>query len=317
MDAVIGASGFVGGNLRAKHDFAAQFTSANIDEAAGRAFDTVVCAAAPGSMVAANRTPEHDRALIDNLIASLSQIEARRFVLISSIAVLKDFAGGDDEGADAFQQDLAYGRHRRALEAFCAGHFPRCLVVRLPALYGAGLRKNFLFDLLNPTPSMLTPARAETVFEALAASDAAALRACYAWNETLGMHVLDRAALDAGGCRSVIEAEMLERELSAIGFTHPGSTFQYYGLDRLWTDIGVALEAELDTLHLATEPLQAARLHEAILGAQMPETGARLHREDMHTRHAGLWGREGPYLVDAGTTLDALAAFANAARRAS
>ncbi|MFT6775173.1 MAG: hypothetical protein ACJA1L_002892 [Paracoccaceae bacterium] len=317
MDAVIGASGFVGGNLRAQHDFSGRFTSATIDQAAGPAFDTVVCAAAPGSMVEANRTPERDRDRIDGLIASLSRIETRRFVLISSIAVLNDFAGGDDEATDAFQQDLAYGRHRCALEAFCTEHFSRCLVVRLPALYGAGLRKNFMFDLLNPTPSMLTPTRAQAVFAALAAPDAAALRACYAWNETLGMDLLDRAALVASGRKPAIEAGLMERELSAVGFTHPDSTFQYYGLYRLWADIGVALEAGLDTLHLATEPLLAARLHEAILGAPMPQTGARIHHEDMHTRHAGLWGRQGPYLMDAGTTLDNLRAFADAARRAA
>jgi hypothetical protein len=290
------------------------FTSANIEQAADRTFNTVVCAAAPGSMTEANRTPERDRVRINELIDSLSHIKAQRFVLISSIAVLKDFAAGDDEDTDAFQSTLAYGRHRRVLEMFCAQHFRRCLVARLPALYGPGLRKNFLFDLINPTPSMLTPARVEAVSAALKSVDRAALLGCYAWDETLGMHVIDRAALEATGRRVAIEQALTGAGLSAVGFTHRESTFQYYALDRLWADLGLALEAGLDTLHLATEPLQASRLHEAVLGVPMPETGARLHREDMRTRHARLWGEQGPFLVDAEATLSAVSTFAAATR---
>ena len=49
----------------------------------------------------------------------------------------------------------------------------------------------------------------------------------------------------------------------------------------------------------------------------MPETAARLHREDMHTRHAHLWGRNGPYLDDAENVLERLSAFYAAERMAA
>jgi len=144
---LIGNTGFVGGALLRQARFDACFNSANIAAIEGQAFGTLVCAAAPGSMVEANRAPEWDKAQINALIARLDRVEAERFVLISSIAVLADFAGRDVEGTAAYQQELAYGRNRRMLETFVERRFPASLIIRLPALFGAGLRKDFLFDL--------------------------------------------------------------------------------------------------------------------------------------------------------------------------
>src|SRR5262249_32793229 len=42
-----------------------------------------------------------------------------------------------------------YGRHRYELEQFVAKHFAKTHVVRLPGLFGTGLKKNLIFDLLN------------------------------------------------------------------------------------------------------------------------------------------------------------------------
>ena len=88
-----------------QHDFQARFNSANIHAITGRQFDTLVCAAAPGSMFTANRQPEVDRALIDDLIIQLDGVRVRRLVLISSIAVLADFAAGDHEARRPFRRN--------------------------------------------------------------------------------------------------------------------------------------------------------------------------------------------------------------------
>lgn len=315
IDGLIGYSGFVGGNLLRQHDFAKQFNSRNITDSKGATFDTLVCAAAPGSMFEANTTPDKDLRQIEFLCNALAEVRSQRFVLISSIAVLADFAGGDDESSDAFQTELAYGRHRRLLETFCAKHFAETLIVRLPALFGVGLKKNFLFDLLNPIPSMLNGAKMEQALSVVSAQDAETLRKVYSLNDQNGMFVLSRSDLRTSGAEAQIETIFGYHSLTAVQFTNPDSTYQYYSLDRLWSDIKTASAQGINVVHLATEPVAARHIHRAATGHDMPQTGARLHHEDMRTRHAELWGRSGPYMESAQQVEARITAFCKTQRK--
>lgn len=312
--ALIGHTGFVGKTLAAQHAFAAEFNSSNIHEAEGQAFDLVACAAAPGSMFEANRFPEADDRAIDGLIARLGKIRAKSFILISTIAVLDRFDGQATETTEAFQTQTPYGRNRRRLEVFCAERFADCLILRLPALFGPGLRKNFLFDLLNPAPSMLTPPRFEAAVDAVPAPLRDAMRALYHHNAALGLWVLDRAALNASDQKAVLETALEAAGFSAVGFTHPESRFQFYDMSQLWRDAVLAQKAGLSVLHLAPEPLSAGQVHLALTGRAMAPNEARVHHEDMHSLHAGLWGRTGPYLRPASDCLIALQRFFAAER---
>lgn len=313
---LIGYTGFVGGQLAGQFTFSAVFNSANIAEIAHQEFDILVCAAAPGSMFEANKFPDQDKAKIEALIDELSKVRTSRFILISSIAVLEDFTGGDDEGTTHFQEELAYGRHRRELEAFVEKTFKDSLVARLPALFGRGLRKNFIFDLLNPIPTLLTKAKLESLSSILGRQMFDQLAGLYGPDPATGMLKLDRAALDADPARADLDEAAVAQGFSANQFHNPETTYQYYNMNRLGTDIDVALRAGLRHIHLVSEPLKAARIHRRLTGRDMPASDARLHREDMRTRHAELWGKQGPYLEDADAVLDQLAAFYASERRA-
>ena len=154
-DAIVGSTGFVGQNLLAAHAFDGRFNSKNIEEMSGKSYDVIVCAAAPATMWAANKDPDGDLGNICRLIGHLKVVKARRFVLISTIVVLADAAAGFDEEAQQYETGKAYGRNRRLLETACVDLFPKTHILRLPALFGLGLKKNFLFDILNPAPSFL------------------------------------------------------------------------------------------------------------------------------------------------------------------
>jgi hypothetical protein len=309
QSALIGATGFVGQNLRRDQDFTELYDSRTIVKSAGKSFDLVVCAAAPGSMVAANRAPERDAATIDQIITHLSNLTAERVILISTIATLKNFGHGQDEGTEAFETETAYGRNRRRLEAFCEAHFDDHLVLRLPALFGHGLRKNMLFDLMNPVPSMLTDDRRDQISGALTGDVWGALDAMYHRDGDTSMWHLDRTTLDASPMRARIGAEIEASGFEALRFTNPASTFQFFDLSLLWDIAGRATAAGVKTLHLPPEPLLADRIVTALRGTPMKASQAKVHSEDMRTRHAGLFGREDGYIAGADDVLARLRQF--------
>lgn len=148
-NALIGFSGFVGSTLLKQASFDTLYRSTTISDIRGGQFDTVVCAAAPAQKWIANREPVADRQNIEGLIAHLSFVSCKTFILISTVDVFKTPVGVDEETPIVEDGLHAYGQHRRMLEKFVQSHFANHLIVRLPGLVGPGLRKNVIFDFLN------------------------------------------------------------------------------------------------------------------------------------------------------------------------
>lgn len=148
--ALIGHTGFVGGTLLAAGGFTHGFNRSDIHEMRGAQFDEVVCAGIPAVKWLANKEPEQDRAGIGALLAVLDTVQAGRFVLISTVDVYPDPSQPlDEDAALEAAANHPYGRHRLEAEQFVAARFPAHAIVRLPALFGEGLKKNALFDLLH------------------------------------------------------------------------------------------------------------------------------------------------------------------------
>jgi len=148
--ALIGHSGFVGGTLRATGGYTHCYNSRNFREMQGQSFDEIVCAGIPAVKWLANKEPDQDRTAIGSLVDVLRTARAARFVLISTIDVYPDPSQPVDEGADlSGLPNHPYGRHRWEVEQFATERFPTHAIIRLPALFGTGLKKNALFDLLH------------------------------------------------------------------------------------------------------------------------------------------------------------------------
>jgi len=245
MRALIGHTGFVGGNLQKQTPFDAFFHSRNIEEIAGRDFDLIVCAGAPAEKWRANADPEKDRVALARLSGALSTTTARRFVLISTVDVYPLPVEVDERTAIDRRGGQPYGANRLALEDAIRTRFTTT-VVRLPALFGNGLKKNALFDLL---------------------------------------HDHETEKIDGRG------------------------SFQFYDVERLWQDLGVAVKHGLEILNLVTEPIAIEDIASRFFGRSLAEKSSPPPRYDVRSVHAHLWQRDDGYQFGAKEVLDSMKAF--------
>lgn len=147
--ALIGYTGFVGSNLMRQCAFDELYNSRNIEDIRGRSFERIVCAGVSAVKWWANLHPEEDRAGIKRLVDCLDAVTCGKFILISTIDVYGSPCGETERDTPTRDGLHAYGRHRLELEDFVRSRFPNALVVRLPALFGHGLKKNVIFDLMH------------------------------------------------------------------------------------------------------------------------------------------------------------------------
>jgi hypothetical protein len=148
-DALIGHTGFVGGTLLRQRPFDELYNSKTVEAIAGKSFGLLVVSAMPAAKWIANRDPAGDRAVLDRLTGCLRQVRAERVVVMSTVDVYPNPVGVDEDSAIDPAAQQTYGRNRLLLERTAAEHFPRVLVVRLPGLFGEGLKKNAVYDLLH------------------------------------------------------------------------------------------------------------------------------------------------------------------------
>lgn len=300
-DLLVGSTGFVGGNLLAKHTFAAECHSSDITAQYGTRPDLCVYAGVPAAMFLANADPEADLAVMRAARENIRQIAPKRLVLISSIAVLADSRGVYEDSPVQDTEGLpAYGKNRLQLERWVREDFPDALIVRLPALYGAGLRKNFLFDLHTITPAMLRPEK----YSELAAKSPL-VKSAYTLADN-GFYKLNGTA-DSAALRAFFAAN----DFNALAFTDARSRYQFYNLGRLWSDMEAARAADVKLLHLCTPPVSAAEVYTAVTGKtdwhnELPKPP---FDYDLRSRHAALLGGSGDYLCTKQQELDDITRF--------
>jgi len=309
MSCLIGSSGFVGSALQRSQKFKYCYSRKNINNSKGMIFDTVICAAAPGSMFYANKNPSQDKEFIDRLILNLTKLKARRLILVSTIAVLPDFGSGYNELFKPVTPRDTYGKNRLRLENFCQNNFLNCLIVRLPALFGEGLKKNFIFDILNPMPSMLTHSHYESINSCLSYQLSSKLNSFYKYNKNTEMYIICRKSLLQTGVKAELEREVTAQGLSALSFTSEKSKFQCYNLQNLWEDINKSLNANLNIIHLSPEPVLASDIYLSATGKKMQSTNAKARYEDFRTINSKLWGIEQKYIASKESVLKGIKAF--------
>jgi sugar phosphate isomerase/epimerase len=148
--AIVGYTGFVGSNLLQFYKFDHFYNSRNFTEAANQSFDELFFCGVPAVKWRANKYPQEDADIIEQIETVLNSVTAKRVILISTIDVYDDVDREYDEDYDCdWVHNHAYGRNRYLFERFIQRRFENHHIIRLPALFGKGLKKNVIYDLIH------------------------------------------------------------------------------------------------------------------------------------------------------------------------
>lgn len=146
--ALIGHTGFVGSNLLDAYTFDDVYNTSNINDIVGREYDLVVSAGNRADSFRINQNGPADRAEIDQLVDTVLGATIGKLVLISTVCVYPE-GGAPDENTPLSEHGLTpYGQNRLHQERRFSDAVDT-LIMRLPQLYGARLKKGVVYDLAN------------------------------------------------------------------------------------------------------------------------------------------------------------------------
>jgi hypothetical protein len=289
MVALVGYTGFVGSNIydAAGNEINAVYNSKNIEKAYGTNPDLLIYAGLRAEKYLANNAPDKDMELIIQAEDNITKINPKKLVLISTIDVFKNPKNVDETSEIETEGLNAYGYNRYQLELWVREHYPTALIIRLPGLFGKNIKKNFIYDFINVIPFMLT----ESKFDELVRKDAS-LKDYYDRQDNgfYKVNVLENE-------KELLKDKFRKLGFSALNFTDSRSRYQFYNLSHLWNDIKTALDANINLLHLATEPVSAGEVYEYLTGERFVNELAGVPADyDYRTVYAYLIGGKEGYI---------------------
>lgn len=249
---LIGYTGFVGSNLDLQYTFTDRYNSKNIEAIDGKSYDFCICAGVKAQKWVANQNAELDLDEIKSLIKHLEKAKIKRFILISTVDVYPKPIGVDEDSQINRDNHHAYGLNRLYLEDWVAHHFEDYLIIRLPGLIGQNIKKNFIYDILHPVPSLFNEAFFTKLLGMLSEHDRPLIEAAYQKNGV--NYVWDKS--NAG----LVKGILAKHDVSSLMFTDSEDVFQFYDLSELSKHITLCLDSNIHVVNLASEPIMAKDL---------------------------------------------------------
>ena len=298
---LVGYTGFVGSNLYASGEFDYVYNSKNIEEAYGKNPDLLVYAGLRAEKYLANHEPEKDMATILSAQENIKKINPKKLVLISTIDVLKNPQGVDENEKIDTEGLNAYGYNRYQLEVWVRDNFPDALIIRLPGLFGENIKKNFIYDFINRCPFML---KEEKMEELSKIKSEIKKYYCLQQNGFYKIKELNKDEI------KILKEILVDVNFSALNFTDSRNQYQFYPLKRLWKDIKICLENELFLWHPATEPVKTSELYYYLAGEEFcNELNGIPVSYDYKTVYDNLFGGTQGYIMDKTLVLEEIADF--------
>lgn len=140
--AIIGYNGFVGGFINERIPHSDNYNSSNINQIKNKSYRKIYFAGLPAQKWLINKNPEKDWHNIQSIIENLNYVKCDSFILFSTIDVY-------DKNNSEQKTEEPYGKHRYFFEQYVRSNFHNHTIIRLPALFGIGLKKNIIYDVLH------------------------------------------------------------------------------------------------------------------------------------------------------------------------
>lgn len=250
MKILVGSTGFVGSNLLNNMDFDAVYNSKNIKMSYDTNPDLLVYAGVRGTKFLANKYPEKDAINIKDAINNIKKINAKKIILISTVDVYNDLDGKDEDYIIDGSKLHSYGKNRYDLEQWVINNISDYHIIRLPAIYGINLKKNFVHDLIYPAPTYLTKEIYEKIF--LEFND---IEKYYSFNDELYSLVIND---------QYINSYFHQKKYNSLVFTDSRSEYQYFNLEKLNVVIKEVINMNIRIFNCVTEPIKSDLLYREI-----------------------------------------------------
>lgn len=300
--ALIGYTGFVGGNLQLQYDFDDKYNSKNINDMVGKSYDFCVCAGVKAQKWPANQNPEKDWADIQALIDILKTTNIKRFALISTVDVYSQTEGADEDTPTKVDTLQAYGLNRYKLEEWVKENYSDYLIIRLPGIFGRNIKKNFIHDILHPIPALFNELFFNSLKDKMNFDDLEVIRSFY---PKVGINYIWNLN-DNDVLRSVLN----KYNVTSLMFTDSDDVFQYYDLSDLKKHIDVCFENKIRVINLVTEPISAKELYYKLFKKDFNNTLPRLKQYyNLKTKHDLVFGGEKGYIYSKSEVLERIKTF--------
>lgn len=149
-NAIFGYSGLVGSHFIKQNKFDEFYNSSNIKDSMNKEYNEIAICCIPAVKWLANKYPEKDAFDIEVIKDVFKTIRAKKVILISTIDIYDNVNNKSNENtAIQHEKNNTYGKNRFLFEEFIKSTFKNYHIIRLPALFGRGLKKNIIYDLLN------------------------------------------------------------------------------------------------------------------------------------------------------------------------
>lgn len=308
MNGLIGYTGFVGNNLDKQYIFEKKYNSKNIEKIQGEEFELLICSGVSAVKWFANQNPEKDIEGINNLIENLKTIKVKNFVLISTIDIYDTMEDVNEDSIPNIENQDSYGRNRYFLENWVKSNFENSLILRLPALFGDGLKKNFVYDLMNPIPSSIVNIKWEELKNSLSEDNFKTLSSNYLSDENGNFKFDQNISKDE---KNKVENIFKNYGFTSLNFTDTRSSFPFYFLDNLKKDIDLALKNSIPVLNLSVEPITCKELAKEILNLEVNneiENRQPVHY-DMNSKYFEIYKGKDGYLYSKEQTFEFLKSY--------